>query len=198
MTPSRSTSSRGQVQPVVALVLSVVAIAGLVAAVLVSRPGGATGSPAASPTNRPSAAPPAAPTASPSAAPSAPVSGDVKVVLENPTNHDVSIQIHDETGDVAKAESGKPGDGMSIRWHESIVKNVDARTISVTWAGLPQDELADLGISSVGDKYELVLVQAGPYPQTDAMGEDRILILTFDGPVSADDVSVEILNRTVD
>ena len=43
-----------------------------------------------------------------------------------------------------------------------------------------------------------MLVQAGPYPQTDAMGEDRILILTFDGPVSADDVSVEILNRTVD
>ena len=194
MTPSRSTSSRGQVQPVVALLLGVVAVVGLVAAVLVSRPGGATGTPAASPTNRPSAAPSVAP----SAPPAAPVSGEIKVDLENATNHDVSIQIHDETGDVIKAVSGKPGDGMSIRWHKAIVKNIDARTIYVTWAGLPQDELADLGINSAGDKYELVLVQAGPFPQTDAMGEDRILILTFDAPVSAKDVSVEILNRTVD
>ena len=148
--------------------------------------------------SRPSTAPSAAPSARPSVAPSAPISGDTKVILENATNHDVSIQIHDETGDVVKAASGKPGDGMSIRWHKAIVKNVDARTISVTWAGLPQDELADLGVNSAGDKYELVLVQAGPYPQTDAMGEDRILILTFEAPVSADDVSVEILNRTVD
>lgn len=30
------------------------------------------------------------------------------------------------------------------------------------------------------------------------MGEDRVLILTFDAPVSAADVSVEILDRTVD
>ena len=194
MTPFPSTSSRGQVQPVVALLLGAVAVVGLVAAVLVSRPGGATGTPAPSPTNRPSSAPSAAP----SAPTSAPVSGDIKVDLENATNHDVSIQIHDETGDVVNARTGKPGDGMSIRWHKAIVKNVDARTISVTWAGLPQDELADLGINSAGGKYELVLVQAGPYPQTDAMGEDRILILTFDAPVSADDVSVEILNRTVD
>lgn len=198
MTPSRSTTSRGQVQPVVALLLGVVAVVGLVAAVLVSRPSGTTGTPAASPTNRPSAAPSVAPTAPPSAAPSAPVSGEIKVDLENATNHAVSIQIHDETGDVVKAVSGKPGDGMSIRWHEAIVKNVDARTISVTWAGLPQDEVADLGVNAADGKYELVLVQAGPYPQTDAMGEDRILILTFDAPVSADDLSVEILNRTVD
>jgi hypothetical protein len=198
MTPSASTSSRGQVQPIVALVLGVVAVAGLVAAVLVSRSGGTAGSPAASPTSRPSAAPSAAPTARPSAAPSSPVTGSGKVVLDNATNHDVTIQIHDETGDVVNAVSGKPGDGMSIRWHKAIVKNVDARTISVTWAGLPQDEAADLGITASGDKYELVLVQAGPYPQTDAMGEDRTLILTFDAPVAAEDLSIEILNRTVD
>jgi hypothetical protein len=41
-------------------------------------------------------------------------------------------------------------------------------------------------------------VRAGPYPYTDAMGEDRILVLTFDGPVSADDVSMQILDRKVD
>ena len=33
---------------------------------------------------------------------------------------------------------------------------------------------------------------------TDAMGEDRVLVLSFDGPVSADDISVEILDRTID
>jgi hypothetical protein len=35
-------------------------------------------------------------------------------------------------------------------------------------------------------------------PYSDAMGEDRVLVLTFDAPVAAKDVSIEVLDRTVD
>ena len=75
---------------------------------------------------------------------------------------------------------------MSVRWHDSIVENVDAASIRVTWVGLPGDDVADLGISGEAGAYVLTIVQPGPYANTDAMGEDRVLILTFDAPVSAE------------
>jgi hypothetical protein len=68
----------------------------------------------------------------------------------------------------------------------------------VTWVGLPGDDVVDLGINGAAGAYVLTLVQAGPVANSDAMGEDRVLILTFDAPVSAADVSVDILDRTVD
>ena len=180
--------------------LALVAIVGIAVAVSAVRIGGAT---AAAPTNRPSVAPSFSPvpipTVAPSKAPSAtprPVPGSVD--LDNASDHDVSILIHDQSGDLVDAVSGTPGDGMSVGWHKAIVENVDATSIRVTWVGLPGDDVADLGISGGAGVYALTVVQPGPYPYTDAMGEDRILILTFDAPVSAGDVSVEILDRTVD
>lgn len=87
---------------------------------------------------------------------------------------------------------------MSVGWHSSIVASVDATSISLTWVGLPGDDVADLAISGAPGAYVLTVVQAGPVPYSDAMGEDRVLILTFDAPVSVEDFSVEILDRTVD
>jgi hypothetical protein len=198
MTSPRTASSRGQIQPLAALLLGAVAVVAFVAAVVVSRPAGAA-SPVASPTTRPSAAPSAAPTVAPSAAPSAaPNDGSLTIGLASTSNHDVTLKIHDESGKVAKAVSGTPGDGMSIRWHDADVQNVDARTIAIKWAAFPRDEVVDLGVSAKGGQYLLTFVQAAPYPHTDAMGEDRILILTFDAPVSANDVVVSILDRTTD
>lgn len=194
MTSTRSTSTRGQAQTAVALLLGAVVAVGLVAAVVLWRPSGASGSPA-SPTAPPSAAPTAAPTAAPAASPN---NGSSVVVLKSASGHDVSLNIHDESGSIDKAVSGKPGDGMSIRWHDADVQNVDARTIAIRWAAFPLDEVVDLGVNGASGQYELTFVQAGPYPQTDAMGEDRILILTFHSPVSANDVVVSILDRTVD
>jgi hypothetical protein len=194
MTSPRTASSRGQIQPVVAMLLGAVAVVAFVAAVVVSRPAGVT-SPGASPTARPSAAPSAAPTVAPSAAP---IDGSLTVGLASTSGHDVTLKIHDESGKVAKAVTGTPGDGMSIRWHDADVQNVDARTIAIKWAAFPRDEVVDLGVSAKGSQYLLTFVQAAPYPHTDAMGEDRILILTFDSPLSANDVVVSILDRTTD
>jgi hypothetical protein len=184
MSTPRSTSSRGQVQPAVAIVLGIVAVVGLVAAVLVSRPGPSS---VAAPTARPSAAPTAVPTVAPSAAPSA---GPLSVNLKSTSGHDVSVVIDDKSGTLVDALSGTPGDGMSVRWNKALVKNTDERTIIVTWAGLPLDGTANLSIAAEAGQYKLHLVQPAPYANTDAMGEDRILVLTFDTAVSADDVSV--------
>ncbi|HEX5824469.1 MAG TPA: hypothetical protein VFY18_08440, partial [Candidatus Limnocylindrales bacterium] len=180
MNPTRSSSSRGQIQPAVALLLGAAAIAGLVA-ILVWRPVVVSGGPAPSPIVRPYGTPVAVPSTAPSASPK---NGAAGVDLQSATGHDVSVKVHDESGSVVKAVSGTPGDGMSIRWHDADVRNVDARTIAIKWAAFPQDEVVDLGVSSVSGRYELTLVQAGPYPYTDAMGEDRILNLAFNGPVS--------------
>jgi hypothetical protein len=208
MTPSPTRARRGQVQPVLAVALGVIAIAGIVGAVLVSRPSasagpGASDRPSTPPSSGPVATPVATPVASPSAAPTAkpsvaPSAGIGSIDLENATGHDVVLQVHDQTDTLTGAVSGKPGDGMSVRWHDAIVKNAGARTIVVTWAGLPQDDTLDLGVAVVDGKLQVTIVQAGPVPNSDAMGEDRIVALTFDGPVSADDVTVLVLDRTVD
>jgi len=178
--------------------LALLAIVGIAAAVALLRINSVTAAPPiASPTVAPAKTP--TPTVAPSKAPSpTPPSVPASVDLDNASGHDVSILIHDQVGDLVDAESGTPGDGMSVRWHDSIVENVDATSIRVTWVGLPGDDVSDLGISGAAGAYLVTVVQPGPYPYTDAMGEDRVLILTFDAPVSADDVSVEILDRTVD
>jgi hypothetical protein len=202
--PNRS----GQIHPVLAVAIGVVAVVGLVAAVLVSRPTG--GAPDAS--DRPSTPPSAAPSApaddptpvptpvvtpapTPSAAPSA---GLGTIELENATNHEVLAQIHDQTGTVERAVSGKPGDGMSVRWHKAIVRNTDADQISITWVGLPQDDTLDIGVAVVDGQLNVTIVQAGPVANSDAMGEDRVVVLTFDTQVNAEDLYVEILDRTID
>jgi hypothetical protein len=202
MTPTHR-SARGQVQPLVAVALGVVAVVGLAAAVVVSRPG-PEGAPGAS--DRPSTPPSSAPVASPTpASPSAPAtptaspSGGIgTIVLASATGHDVKAQVHDQTERLVRAVSGTPGDGMSVRWHDAVVANAGSRTVVVTWAGLPQDDILDLGVAVVDGRLQVTIVQAGPVPNSDAMGEDRVVALTFDGPVAADEVSVEVLDRTVD
>jgi hypothetical protein len=99
---------------------------------------------------------------------------------------------------VTDVRSGQPGDGMSVRWHDALVKNVDADTIAITFVGLPRDEQVDMVVDAASGKVTITIVQAGPVPQSDALGADRIVILSFDAPISAGDVSVEILDRTVD
>ena len=192
---------RGEVQPVTAIVLGAFAIVLIVAAVLGARP--SVAGPGPSPSAPPSAPanPSSAPSANPSAKPSAPANpsaSPVAIKLQSATNHDVSLKIQDPDAIVTDARSGKPGDGMSVRWHDSSVVNLDDDTIEVIFVGLPGDETVDLVVSAVDGGLHLTLVQAGPMPQSDAMGEDRVLVLSFARPIAAHDVTVEILDRTVD
>jgi hypothetical protein len=204
MTPTRP-HRRGQVQPVLALALGLAAVIAIAIAAAVvfgsNAPAGAGSSdrPSTPPlVVRPSVAPTAKPSATPAAPVATPATRPTTIALRNTSGHAVKLQIHDETGTLSSARSGRPGDGMSVRWHDANVKNAGSRTILVTWVGLPGDDVSDLNIAVRGGKLVLTFVQPGPLPYTDAMGEDRILSLTFDDAVSADDVVVKILDRTVD
>jgi hypothetical protein len=156
-----------------------------------SRPPVATPSPA--PSDEPTTPPSDEPSQEPSEQPTdPPADGPTKIVLENLTGHDVAVAIDDETGTIVDARSGTPGDGMSVRWMDVKVENIDADTLRVVWVGLPRDEVVNLGVSTVDGKLRLRFVQDGPPPYSDAMGFDRILELSFAGPVRSEDVLTSI------
>jgi hypothetical protein len=89
---------------------------------------------------------------------------------------------------LADVITGHAGDGMSVRWNEAIVDQIDPRTIRVTWVGFPGEEQVVLTIDSDGGAPVLVFDQKAPYANTDALGADRVLVLTFDNDVDADKV----------
>lgn len=170
--------------------------------VLILVAGGALGraaEPSPGPSDRPSSPPsvepstPASPqpTVKPTVEPSDdPADGLITVDLDNLTDHDVSVVIEDETGILGGATSGQAGDGMSVRWLDVKVENLDATTLRVVWVGLPRDEQVQLSISEDDGTYRLGFVQAAPPANTDALGYDRILVLRFDAEVSSEDVKV--------
>jgi hypothetical protein len=169
-----------------------------VLAVLVMVAGGALGraaDPAPTPSDHASPSPSVAPSAPSSPQPTFeptddPADGPITVDLDNLTDHDVSVVIDDETGILDGAVSGRPGDGMSVRWFDVKVENLDSTTLRVVWVGLPRDEQVQLSISEDDGAYRLGFVQAAPPANSDALGYDRILVLRFGSDVDADDIEV--------
>ena len=117
-----------------------------------------------------------------------PTTGDIAVPLKNLTDDDVSVVIDDETRKLDAAASGNPGDGMSVRWFDVKVENTDADTLRVVWVGLPRDEIVRLTIAEVDGAVRLSFVQDAPPANSDALGFDRVLELSFDEPVRSEDV----------
>lgn len=140
-----------------------------------------------------SAAPPAAdPTAVPTpvVTPKPPVSkpptggeSPLTIVLDTFDGHTVTVEIKDETGSIVKAVSGKPGDNPSA--DGLAVKNLDGRTLELTWVDFPIDNELTLFVDEVDGRLQLLLIQPPPSGVTDAVGMDRQLILTFDHDVDA-------------
>ena len=184
---TQSTSKRG-LRSAVAVVVAATAILVIVAGTAIGR---GSASPSPSPSFDPPASPSGTPTPPPTVAPSDdPADGAID--LENLLGDDVSVVIKDDTGTLVEAESGTPGDGMSVRWFDLIVENLDAETLRVTWVGLPGDQEIDLSISEQDGAYRLRFVQPAPPANSDALGHDRVLILRFAEPVSAENVRATI------
>jgi hypothetical protein len=113
----------------------------------------------------------------------------IKVDLDNATGAHVYVDIADRTGLLVHAESGTPGDGMSVESYTLKVENLDATTLQLTWVDFPVDNALALYIDeSEGDGIRLLLVQPEPTGPADSIGFDRVLILSFSEPVSADEV----------
>jgi len=143
-----------------------------------------------SPTPKPR---PVTPPAEPS--PSAPVPADgghdampIRVDLRNATGAQVHVDIVDRPGVVVAAESGRPGDGASVETDTLVVRNVDARTLRLTWVDYPIDNALALYIDRTETGYRFVLIQPEPSGDTDAVAFDREQILRFADDISANDV----------
>ena len=150
----------------------------------------------------PSRAPVVAPTPAPVVTPD-PVVGPAPVASPEPTNgdddampitvdletadgHDVHVDIVDRYGLLESAESGHPAEGMSVEPYTLEIENVDERTLKLTWVDFGIDNALELHFFQDGKI--LVMVQPEPTGDTDAIGFDRELILTFEEPISADDI----------
>ncbi|HEX5826265.1 MAG TPA: hypothetical protein VFY23_01995 [Candidatus Limnocylindrales bacterium] len=102
-------------------------------------------------------------------------------------NGDVTLDIADPDGYLVDATSGTAKDGMSVRWGTAQVRNLDDRTIEVTWVGLPGDEAVTLVVRpAAGDGLILRFGQDAPPANSDAMGADRVVVLTFANPIAAE------------
>jgi hypothetical protein len=183
-----------------------VAAAGIGAAALFLVAGaaalGAGRDPEAAPSPSPIYAPTHVPT--PSAAPAYPVTPipatpapttkpDIVpsvVVLDTIDDVDPRVVVDDPMGTLVDIRTGEAGDGMSVRWNTAAVDQVDPTTIRVTWVGFPGEEQIGLSIDANSGAPVLVFDQMAPYANTDALGADRVLILTFDAAVTAADVEV--------
>lgn len=185
MPSTQSKAGRAAVAGIAALAL--VAVVGAVALGAGRAPSSAP-TPSLSPTPVPAPSSPITPaTPAPTSDPS---DGPVVVVLDTTDDNDPRVAIDDQTGTLADVKAGHAGDGMSTRWNTAIVDQVDPKTIRVTWVGFPGDELANLTIVAKDGSVVLQFDQNAPPANSDALGADRVLILTFDDAVSADDVKV--------
>ena len=106
--------------------------------------------------------------------------------------HDVRLAVSDVEGLVTQVSSGQAADGMSVGWWQANVRNLGPQTIEVTWEGLPQDEVLTLVVRSDGDKVRLRFGQQAPPAYSDAMGADRVVVLTFDRAIDASDVITDV------
>jgi hypothetical protein len=110
----------------------------------------------------------------------------ITVDLETPDGHDVHVDIVDRYGLLKSAESGHPAEGMSVEPYTLQVENLDERTLKLTWVDFGIDNALALHFFQEGRV--LVMVQPEPDGDVDAIGFDRELILTFEEPISADDI----------
>ncbi len=160
--------------------LAVLAVVGLAAcAVAGGRPAApvATSDPTQHSTPSQTPLPSTAPEASPD-----PVGGQPLVHLETATGDDVSVEMLDDGHHVVAARSGHPGDGASVPFGTVEARNLDPRTVQLTWSDTPGD--ATLGLY-VSERADIVLVIRPERDAGDAIAFDRVLIVEFDHPVDA-------------
>ena len=188
--PPSTTSRRVLATVGAAVLLTVVAVGAAAVA-------GRTVTPIAEPSTPPSVAPrpvptpvaPSDPAPTPTPDPTDAPNGEFAFDLDVIDPHDVSVVVKDRSSRVVGASSGKAGDGMSVRWNDIEIVNLDADTLKVTFVGFPQDETIDIDFAvAAGDGFNLTVTQKLPLPNTDALGADRVVVLDFNQDVDAGDV----------
>jgi hypothetical protein len=179
------------------LSLPAIVVIGAVAVIAIIASGVLRGTPAsgAEPTPPPASSPsaPARPTPAPTAVPRPAddfSDGEKTVKLDVADPNDVFVGVRDHTGRVVDATTGRAGDGMSVRWYDLKVENVDDDTLRLTWVGYPNTDPIKVAVFKDRGTPTIVLMSLLPPPNSDALGIDRVLDLHFASPVSPDDFAI--------
>jgi hypothetical protein len=135
----------------------------------------------------PSVAPSAVVTAAPTPlATSSPSTRQVD--LEVAAGQPATVDIVYDGQSLVDARSGQPGDGASVAENEILVSSDGPNTLVLTWSGMPCETSYRLDITPQGRDYRL----ERPTCSGDAVAFDRVLVLTFDSPVPASQVSTKV------
>ena len=191
-----TTSPRRQGRRFLALGLAAAAIAVAACSTAV----GADPSPSAPPSERPTVTPAPivtpGPVVTPAPTPDPSDDGEdampITVHLETRTAADVYVDIVDRIGILGEAVTGHPAEGASVEPGVLKVENVDERTLRLSWSTWILDDGLALYLDEGESGHRFTLVLPAPDDSTDTMAVDHILLLTFDEPVSADDVEAII------
>ena len=141
-----------------------------------------------------SASPSVAPTASPSTAVASPSATPVSPVVLSVDlvgfgGRDLStIEVVDESGTLVGARTGQPAEDPSDPNPTVANDPADPATVVLTWYGLLDDTDRRLTIAPDGRTMTLDVLQGCG----DLLPFNRVLALTFSGPVPADEVTVTI------
>ena len=142
----------------------------------------------------PSASPSASVTPSPSAVPSATPapsasSAVVRVDLVDDIGGSAFVEISDLSGTLTTARSGQASEGSEVAADIGVTNLAgDPASIVLTWVGCPSDTRHVLTIAT--DGRTMTLDQ--PACVGDAVGVERVLVLTFSGPVPAEEVHATV------
>jgi hypothetical protein len=171
----------GAFNPRTALLFAAVLLLALAATALVvgSRP---SPTPVVVPSSPPTAQPSITPVPSPTPNDLVSVHVDLEVAAGQPASVDVYFGGH------IQARSGQPGDGVSVATDEIAVTNDGPNTLVLTWSGMPCEASYRLEVSPDGRDYVLDRPVCGG----DTVAFDRVLVLTFDMPVPASQVSTKV------
>jgi len=110
------------------------------------------------------------------------------IALDVFLDHRVTLAFSDPDHLIKDAASGSAKDGMSVEWGSATVRNLDPRTVEITWVGLSGDEAITLVATPKGKGVLLRFGQQALPASSDAMGADRVAVLTFANPVDAADI----------
>jgi hypothetical protein len=140
----------------------------------------------AAPSVAASAEPTTSTSSTPAPTPAGSNPGRFSVDLILSTGRTVKMEVKDDSGMLIKAASGIPGDGASVAENTVNVVNGAPEVLQLTWSGPP---CATDGFVLIDDRAARITV-VQPVCSGDAIALDRVLMLTFSGPVGASSVSV--------
>jgi hypothetical protein len=142
------------------------------------------------PSTSPSATIAPSPSALPSATPAPSASpAVVRVGLVDDIGGTAFVDISDLSGTLTTARSGQTSEGSEVATDIGVTNLAgDPASIALTWVGCPSDTRHVLTIAT--DGRTMTLDQ--PACVGDTVGVERVLVLTFSGPVPAEEVHATV------